>query len=131
MVHHPEVPRVVAKGNTNMSNEGRRPEIATAWIAAAYQMELAVGASHVASMLYPASRNACVEELSANFVARHGTLDLKRFLTALAEKLDARANNDGALAVRHYAAHGTVQEAPPTKAGAAASTRKKLRTTST
>jgi hypothetical protein len=113
-----------------MSNEARRVETATAWIAAAYQLELAVGTSHVASMLYPASRHACIEELSAKFVARHGTLDLKRFLMELAEKLDARANNVGALAVRHYAAHGTVPQAPPTKTPAAAPTRKKLRTAS-
>jgi hypothetical protein len=81
------------------------------WIDAAYQLEFAVGASHVASMLYPASRNACIAELSVSFSLKHGSADLKQFLLALAEKLDVRGDKAGAIAVRHYAGHGTVPEA--------------------
>jgi hypothetical protein len=84
----------------NMSSEARREGSATAQMATAYQLELAVGASHVASKLYPAPGNACIEELAASFAIRHGMTDLKRFLTALADRLDARANPEGALAVR-------------------------------
>ena len=64
-----------------------RKEIATsAHIETAYLLELSVGASHVASTLYPASRQACIVELTGNFLARHGSTELKSFLLALAEK---------------------------------------------
>jgi hypothetical protein len=89
-----------------MSNGVRREGVATAQIETAYQLELAVGASHIGSMLYPATRYACIEELAASFVVKHGASDLRRFLMALAKRLDVRANTEGALAVRHYGMHG-------------------------
>jgi hypothetical protein len=89
-----------------MSNGVRREGVATARIETAYQLELAVGASHIGSMLYPATRYACIEELAASFVVKHGASDLRRFLMALAKRLDVRANTEGALAVRHYGMHG-------------------------
>jgi hypothetical protein len=51
----------------------------------AFELELAVGASYIA------------------FVRQHGSVDLKRFLLALAGKLHARGNNEVALAVRKHA----------------------------
>jgi hypothetical protein len=81
----------------------------------AYQLELAVGASHIASMLTPESRGTCIEELVASFVARHGRNDLMQFLAVLAERLDLRDNKDGALAVREFAA-GASPVAPLTSA---------------
>lgn len=78
----------------------------------AYQLELAVGASHVSSMLSSASRGTCIDELTASFVDKHGRTDLARFLAKLAERLDARENKEGAVAVRHFAEFG-VSAVPP------------------
>ncbi|MGF6768729.1 hypothetical protein P3T18_001199 [Paraburkholderia sp. GAS199] len=86
-------------------------------IEATFELELAVGASHVASMLHVASRTACIEDLVQRFVRNHGRIDLNPFLEVLAEKLDARANPDGAFAVRHYAAHGVVSFEPVASVG--------------
>jgi hypothetical protein len=103
-----------------MSIEVRQPAVQTTCIETAYQLELAVGASHVASMLYPESRNACIKELIVRFAATHGVADLQRFLIALAERLDARANKDGAATVRHFAENGVAPEAVAPKASATA-----------
>jgi hypothetical protein len=69
----------------------------------AFELELAVGASYIASMLHATSRNSCIDELALDFVRQHGSADLKPFLLALAGKLHARGNNEGASAVRKYA----------------------------
>jgi hypothetical protein len=83
-------------------------------------------------MLFPASRNACIEELAVSFVVRHGPSDMRRFLMALAERLDARANTEGALAVRHYSMHGAAPAVPVAqKARAATPKRRKSRAVST
>lgn len=71
-------------------------------IEVAFQLELAVGTSHIASMLHVASRTACIDELVQSFVRKHGSVELGRFLIALADRLDARGNNNGASAVRCY-----------------------------
>lgn len=113
-----------------MSNKVKRGSATAAHIETAYVLELSVGASHVASMLYPASRQAGIEELTGNFLARHGSTNLKSFLSALAEKLDARANIEGAAAVRHYATYGATHEALTIPASAGATKKRTLRTTS-
>jgi hypothetical protein len=97
----------------------------------AYQLEFAVGASYIVSMLSPASRNACIEELAGSFVVRHGRTDLTRFLMALAERLDVRANKEGAIAVRHFATHGAAPAAPVANPPTAAPKRRKSGTAST
>jgi hypothetical protein len=107
-----------------MSNKVKRESATTAHIETAYLLELSVGASHVASTLYPTSRQACIAELKGNFLARHGSTDLKSFLLELAKKLDTRANSEGAAAVRHYAMYGA------TPATAVATKKRTLRTTS-
>jgi hypothetical protein len=101
-----------------MSDTAKRKCSTTARMKTEYRLELAVGASHVASTLYTTSRHACIEELTASFTARYGHTDVKRFLLALAEKLDARENTEGAQAVRHYAMHGTAPEPIPAPAPA-------------
>jgi hypothetical protein len=113
-----------------MSNKVKRESATTAHIETAYLLELSVGASHVASTLYPASRQACIVELTGNFLARYGSTDLKSFLLALAEKLDARANSEGAAAVRHYAMYGATPEALVIPATAVATKKRTLRTAS-
>ncbi|EIM96168.1 hypothetical protein WQE_35570 [Paraburkholderia hospita] len=69
----------------------------------AFELELAVGASYIASMLHAASRSSCVDELVLGFVRQHGSVDLKRFLLALVGKLHARGNTEDALAVGKHA----------------------------
>ena len=112
-----------------MSNKVKRESVTTAHIETAYLLELSVGASHVASTLYPTSRQACIVELTGNFLARYGSTDLKSFLLALAEKLDARANSEGA-AVRHYAMYGETPEALVIPASAVAKKARMARTAS-
>lgn len=94
-----------------MRNQTTRKSAAPAFIRTAYLLELSVGASHVASTLYPASRQASIEEVSENFLVRYGSAHLKGFLLALAEKLDARSNSEGAAGVRRYAMFGAPPEA--------------------
>jgi hypothetical protein len=113
-----------------MSSKGKRGSAASGHIETAYVLELSVGASHVASTLYPASRGACIEELSGNFLARYGSAHLRSFLLALAEKLDARSNTEGAAAVRHYATYGATPDAPLIPASTVAKKKGMLRTTS-
>jgi hypothetical protein len=113
-----------------MSSKVKRESATSAHIETAYLLELSVGASRVASMLYPTSRQACIEELTKNFLARHGSTHLKSFLLALAVKLDARANSEGAVAVRHYAKYGAAPEAPVGSALALATKKRTLRTAS-
>jgi hypothetical protein len=103
-----------------MSEKVKRESAVLPRIETAYLLELSVGASHVASTLYPASRQACVAELVENFLARYGSAHLNPFLLALAEKLDARSNSEGAAAVRHYATYGATAEALLTPASAVA-----------
>ncbi|EUC12706.1 hypothetical protein [Paraburkholderia hospita] len=86
-----------------MKSTIKRESAAKMPIDMAFELELAVGASHIASMLHAASRSSCIDELVLGFVRQHGIVDLKRFLLALAGKLHARGNNEGALAVRKYA----------------------------
>lgn len=95
-----------------MSTSVKRKSVAPAHMEMVYPLELSVGASYVASTLYPASRQACIDELTGNFLASHGSIHLKSFLLALAEKLDARGNSEGAAAVRHRATSEAASQAP-------------------
>ncbi|WP_206001896.1 hypothetical protein [Paraburkholderia aromaticivorans] len=110
-----------------MGNQVKRKSFTPAQIETAYLLELSVGTSHVISMLYPASRQACVEELSENFLTRYGNIHLKGFLLALAEKLDARANSEGATAVRHYALFGATPPKTLLISASAAVKKKRMR----
>ncbi|BCF92195.1 MULTISPECIES: hypothetical protein [Paraburkholderia] len=86
-----------------MKSTMKRESVTKMRIDVAFELELAVGASYIASMLHATSRNSCIDELALGFVRQHGSGDLKGFLLALAGKLHARGNNEGASAVRKYA----------------------------
>ncbi|WP_233849670.1 hypothetical protein [Paraburkholderia sp. HD33-4] len=106
-----------------MNKRAKGESAAPVRIETAYLLELSVGASHVSSMLSPESRHACIEEMRANFLARHGSAHLEHFLLALAKRLDERSNAEGAAAVRHYATHGVAPQ--PANASALTFARKK------
>lgn len=59
-----------------------------------YEVELAQGASHIASMLYPDTLRAAVQETVSAFVDRYGGEDLRMFVSALATKLKQRHRAD-------------------------------------
>ncbi|PVX84970.1 hypothetical protein [Paraburkholderia unamae] len=57
---------------------------------AAYSVDLARGASHIASMLSAATQVAAVYEVMQEFVATHGQVDQDAFGWLLAERLERR-----------------------------------------
>lgn len=59
-----------------------------------YEVELAQGASHIASMLYTDTLKAAVRETASVFADRHGRQDLQLFLSALAFQLEQRGRYD-------------------------------------
>jgi hypothetical protein len=71
-----------------MSSKVKRESATAAHIEMAYLLELSVGASHVASMLYPTSRQKCIEELTRNFLAGHGSTHLGKVCTTRFQSTD-------------------------------------------
>lgn len=65
-----------------------------------FEAELARGASHIASMLYPESLHAAVQETARTFETSYGREDFELFLQALAQKLETRGRPDAAAVVR-------------------------------
>ena len=65
-----------------------------------YELELARGASHIASMMYPSTINAALDETARAFVRRYGLGDLPVFLATLAEELIKRRRSEAAACVR-------------------------------
>ena len=59
-----------------------------------YEVELAQGASHIASMLYPHTLRDAVQETVRAFADRHGREELRVFLSALASQLEYRGCDD-------------------------------------
>jgi hypothetical protein len=59
-----------------------------------YEVELAQGASHIASMLYPQTLRDAVQETVRAFADQHGREDLPMFLSALAFQLEYRGRDD-------------------------------------
>ncbi|SAL82523.1 hypothetical protein AWB68_06553 [Caballeronia choica] len=59
-----------------------------------YEVELAQGASHIASMLYSDTLKAAVTETASAFADLHGRQDLRLFLSALASQLEQRGRYD-------------------------------------
>lgn len=78
----------------------------------AYSLELARGASHIASMLSAPTQEAAVQEVMHEFVATHGMAELDAFCWLLAERLDKRGCGAGAKKAREFYAssrpHGLV-----------------------
>jgi hypothetical protein len=68
----------------------------------AYSLDLARGASHIASMLSPATLTCAVQEVLQDFVAAHGNELLDAFCWLLAERLEKRDCAEGASRVRNF-----------------------------
>lgn len=65
-----------------------------------YELELARGASHIASMMYPSTMNTAVDETAREFLTRYGPRDLPIFLAILIEELTKRRRPEAAGRVR-------------------------------
>ncbi|MFP3557502.1 hypothetical protein SB861_43470 [Paraburkholderia sp. SIMBA_049] len=61
-----------------------------------YQLELASGASVIASMLSTQNTAAAIEETLSAFVSAYGTTDLTIFTQVLGQRLAARNRTDAA-----------------------------------
>lgn len=68
----------------------------------AFAVELARGASHIASTLSPATRESAVADVMDDFAGIHGEDMLPIFCKLLAESLRGRQDTQGALAVQHF-----------------------------
>jgi hypothetical protein len=77
------------------------------------EMELARGASHIASMLYEHSIHAAVRETLLQFEASHGREDLKGFAYALLGRLEQRCKPEAVEVLHHFIEHGRLPEQPP------------------
>ena len=71
-----------------------------------FTVELARGASHIASCLKPESSGQAILDVSAEFVRVHGKPAMERFLYELARRLDERDKLEAANLTRHLAEHG-------------------------
>jgi hypothetical protein len=71
---------------------------------AVYSVELARGASHIASMLSASTQEAAVQEVMQEFVATYGAaaLELDAFCWLLAERLEKRGCAAGASKARTF-----------------------------
>ncbi|EIM94673.1 hypothetical protein WQE_43099 [Paraburkholderia hospita] len=74
----------------------RKNDQAAAQAEVGYQLELARGASVIASMLSTQNMAAAVEETLSAFVRAYGTTDLKIFTQLLGQRLTARNRMDAA-----------------------------------
>jgi hypothetical protein len=98
-----------------------------------YEMELARGASHIASMLYEQSTLAAVRETIQDFESSHGRDELKAFAHALRRRLEQREKPEATRVLQDFIECGRLPEEVPTASPVPASARKpvarKLRTT--
>jgi hypothetical protein len=78
------------------SREKRKHDLAVAQAEVGYQLELARGASVIASMLSADNMAASIEETLSEFVSAYGTTDLKIFMLLLGQRLMARNRTDAA-----------------------------------
>ncbi|HEY4806052.1 MAG TPA: hypothetical protein VIH96_25845 [Paraburkholderia sp.] len=76
----------------------------------AYALELARGASHIASMLSAATQEAGVQEVLQEFAVMHGTAALDAFCWLLAERLEKRGCAAGAKKARDFDTSGLARE---------------------
>ncbi|WP_245616691.1 hypothetical protein [Paraburkholderia acidipaludis] len=76
-----------------------------------YRLELARGASHIASTLSAESRVHAIAEVVDGFVLQYGENDLAVFLEVLANRLTLRGANEAAAAVA-AAAQRTLKRRP-------------------
>jgi len=78
-----------------------------------YEMELARGASHIASMLYEHSIRAAARETLLQFEASHGTHDVKAFAHALLGRLEQRDKQEAVKVIDDFIEHGRLPEHTP------------------
>ena len=74
------------------------------------EMELARGASHIASMLYEHSIRAAVREILLQFEACHGPHDVKAFAHALLGRLEQRGKPESVKVICEFIEHGRLPE---------------------
>lgn len=74
------------------------------------EMELARGASHIASMLYEQTIHAAVRETLLEFKASNGRDDLRVFAHALLWRLEERGKPEAVRLLRHFVEHGRLPE---------------------
>ena len=74
------------------------------------EMELARGASHIASMLYEQSIRAAVRETLLQFEACHGRKDLKGYASALLGRLEQRGKPEAVKLLHDFLEHGCLPE---------------------
>ena len=74
------------------------------------EMELARGASHIASMLYEHSIRAAVREILLQFEACHGPHDVKAFAHALLGRLEQRGKPEAVKVICDFIEHGRLPE---------------------
>jgi hypothetical protein len=77
-----------------------------AWFLKKYELELARGASHIASMLCEESMQTAVRETVLQFEATHGRDELKIFTHALARKLEERGRPKAVEALQRFVKRG-------------------------
>jgi hypothetical protein len=76
-----------------------RRTISTAGCEDQYRLELARGASHIASTLSAQGRAAAIAEVIDGFVLQYGETDLPVFLEVLADRLTQRGAKEAATAI--------------------------------
>lgn len=67
-----------------------------------FAIELARGASYIASTISPLTRQSAVADVMDEFACIHGGELLPKFCKLLAESLELRGDTEGALVVRHF-----------------------------
>ncbi|MFL9856753.1 hypothetical protein PQR72_13635 [Paraburkholderia madseniana] len=75
-----------------------------------YEMELARGASHIASVMYEETMHSAVRETVFLFEALHGRDDLKAFSDALIGRLEQRGKPAAVKVLRYFIEHGRLPE---------------------
>jgi hypothetical protein len=78
-----------------------------------YEVELARGASSIASMLYGESMLAAVSESILEFEAVHGGDDLKRFAHAVPRRLEQRGKPAATRVLQDFIERGRLPEEVP------------------
>jgi hypothetical protein len=77
------------------------------------EMELARGASHIASMLYEQSIHAALRETLFQFETSCGRNDLMAFAAALLMRLEQRGKTEAVKMLRSFIEHGHLPEQIP------------------
>lgn len=89
-----------------------------------YEVELARGASHIASMLYEESMLTAVRETMLQFESRYGHGDLKAFAHALLKRLELRGKPAAAKVLQDFIECGRLAEEVPSARPGPVSARK-------